>query len=147
MRRKQKPHKIIVIIQSNAVGRNTVVSVAIGYGLDGPGIEFRRGASLRIRPHQLWCPPSLHAMGTGSFPVLCSWGAELTTTPSNTEVKEKVQLYPFNTLWAFIGCYALNLTTKHPSFVLSSSPQLECQRKNCLYIICCFLKLLFPFSN
>ena len=44
MRRKPKPHIIIIIIiHSNTVGRDTVVSAATGYRLEDPEIESLRG--------------------------------------------------------------------------------------------------------
>jgi hypothetical protein len=61
-------------IQSNTVGRNTVVSVATGYGLNGPGIESRSGRVFVPVPDRLWGPPSLYAMDTGHFRGLCSRG-------------------------------------------------------------------------
>jgi hypothetical protein len=50
-------------------GRDSSVGIATGYGLDGPGIEFRLG---RDFPHPsrpaLGAHPASCTMGTGSFP-------------------------------------------------------------------------------
>jgi hypothetical protein len=35
------------------------VSIATGYGLDGPGIEYRWDEIFRICPDRTWGPPSL----------------------------------------------------------------------------------------
>ena len=79
------------------MGRNTVVSVATGYGLDGPGIEFRRGrvfVSVQTGPG---VHPVFYAMGTGSIPGVMHPGRDVDhRPPSDAEVKGKVVLYPFN---------------------------------------------------
>jgi len=63
------------------VGRDSSVGIATGYGLNGPGIEFRWGARfsapVQTGPgaHPAWC-----TMGTGSFPgVKNGRGVTLTT--------------------------------------------------------------------
>ena len=40
-------------------GLGSVVGIATGYGLDGPGIESRWGEIFRTCPDQPWGPPSL----------------------------------------------------------------------------------------
>jgi hypothetical protein len=40
-------------------GPGSSVSIATGYGLDGPGIEFLWGEILRTRPDRPWDSPSL----------------------------------------------------------------------------------------
>jgi hypothetical protein len=50
-------------------GRDNSVGIATGYGLDGPGIEYRLGA--RFFAHVQTGPgahPASSTMGTGSFP-------------------------------------------------------------------------------
>ena len=62
-------------------GPGSVVGIATGYGLDGPGIESRWGARFSapvqtgLGAHQAFCP-----MGTGSFPGVKS-GRGVTLTP------------------------------------------------------------------
>jgi len=48
-------------------GPRSVVAIAIGYGLDGPGIESRwEGEIFRTCPYRPWGPPSLLYSG---YPV------------------------------------------------------------------------------
>ena len=44
------------------VGRDSVVGIAIRYGLDGPGIESRLRRDFRTRPERIW----------GSHSLLCN---------------------------------------------------------------------------
>ena len=64
-------------------GPGSVVGIATGYGLDGPGIESRRGA--RFSAPVQTCPgahPASCTMGTESFPgVKSSPGVTLTPHP------------------------------------------------------------------
>ena len=62
-------------------GLGSVVSIVTGYGLDGPGIEFRWGARFSA-PVQTGpgAHPSSHTMATGSFPGAKS-GRGVTLTP------------------------------------------------------------------
>ena len=50
------------------MGRDSSVSIATRYGLDGPGIECRWGKIFRTRPDWPWSPPNSYTVGTGSFP-------------------------------------------------------------------------------
>jgi hypothetical protein len=49
-------------------GPGSVVSIATGYGLDGPGIESRWGEIFRTCPDRPWGPPSLLYTGYRVFP-------------------------------------------------------------------------------
>jgi len=76
-------------------GLGSVVSIVTGYGLDGPGIEFRWGARFSEpvqtgpRAHPAFC-----IMGTGSFRGVKRPGRGLYHPPlSSAEVKEIVELY------------------------------------------------------
>ena len=62
-------------------GRGSVVGIATGYGLDGPGIESRRAARFSA-PVQTGpgAHPASCTMGTGSFPGVNS-GRGVTLTP------------------------------------------------------------------
>ena len=62
-------------------GPGSVVGIATGYGLDGPGIEFRWGARFSA-PVQTGpgAHPATCTMGTGSFPGVKS-GEGVTLTP------------------------------------------------------------------
>ena len=51
------------------MGRDTSVGIATGYGLDGPGNEFRWGGQIfRTRLDRPWGPPSLPYNGYRVFP-------------------------------------------------------------------------------
>jgi len=50
-------------------GRNSVISVATRYGLDGPGIEYRWGARFFAPVHtDREAHPVFYTRGTGSLP-------------------------------------------------------------------------------
>jgi hypothetical protein len=49
-------------------GPGSSVGIATGYGLDGPGIEFRRGKIFRTCPDRPWGPPSPLYNGYRVFP-------------------------------------------------------------------------------
>ena len=49
-------------------GPGSVVGIATGYGLDGPGIESRWGEIFRTCPDRPWDPPSLLYNGYRVFP-------------------------------------------------------------------------------
>jgi hypothetical protein len=50
------------------LGPGSSVSIAIDYGLDGPGIESRWDEIFRTCPDQSWGPPSLLYNGYRVFP-------------------------------------------------------------------------------
>ena len=63
-------------------GPGSVVSIATGYGLDGPGIESQWGEIFRTCPGQPWGPPSLLYIGYRVFPgVKSGLGVMLTPHP------------------------------------------------------------------
>ena len=81
------------------LGRDSSVGIATRYGLDGPRIESRWGATFSA-PVQTGpgAHPASYTMGTGSFPggkAAGEWRRPLTT--SSAKVKEKVQLYLYST--------------------------------------------------
>jgi hypothetical protein len=87
-------------------GPDSVVGIATGYGLDGPGIESRWGVRFAA-PVQTG--PGVHpascTMGTRSFPGVKS-GRGVTLTPyppSSTVDHERVELY----LYSSYGPYGL----------------------------------------
>jgi hypothetical protein len=61
-------------------GPGSVVGIASGYGLDGPGIESRWGEIFRTCPDRPWGPPSLLYNGYQFFPGVKS-GRGVTLTP------------------------------------------------------------------
>ena len=81
------------------------VGLVTRYGLDGPGIESRRGTNFPYlsRPAQ----PASFAMGTGSFPGVKRPGRGVNHPPlSSAEVKKRVHLYlysPSGPSWPVLG--------------------------------------------
>ena len=83
-------------------GPGSVVGIAIGYGLDGPGIESRWGARFSA-PVQTssGAHPASCTVGTGSFPVMKSGrGVTLTPHPLLVPWSWKSRAIPLLPLWA-----------------------------------------------
>jgi hypothetical protein len=60
---------IFIRYRCSYIGRGSVVGIATGYGLDGPGIEPRWGDGIfRTCPERPWGPPSLLYNGYRTFP-------------------------------------------------------------------------------
>ena len=61
---------ILSIVRSlvNSSGPGSVVGIATGYGLDGPGIESRWGRDFTHLSGRPWGPPSLLYNGYRFFP-------------------------------------------------------------------------------
>ena len=77
------------------MGRDKAVGIATRYGLDGPGIESQwEGEIFHTRLDWPWGPPSRLYNGYWIFlggKVAGPWRDHL--SPSNAEVKERVELY------------------------------------------------------
>ena len=90
------------------VGRDSVVGIGTGYGLDGPGIESRCGVRF-FAPVQTYpgAHPAPYTMGTGSVPGVKRPGRGVDhPTPSSVEVKERIELYlysPYGPSWSVLG--------------------------------------------
>ena len=68
-------------------GPGSVVSIATGYGMDGPGIEFRLGEIFRACPGRPWGPPSLLYDGYRVFPGGKEWlGHDAGPSPPSSAV-------------------------------------------------------------
>ena len=87
------------------MGRDSSVGIATGYGLDGPGIESRRGEIFRTCPDRPLGPPSLVYNGYRVFPGGKERpGRDADPSPSSSAVgHEKVELY----LYSPYGPYGL----------------------------------------
>ena len=88
--------------------RDSSVSIATRYGLDGPGIETRWGAKFSA-PVQTGPAdrPDSYTWGNGSFPGVKRPGRDADHPPSSSaEVKERVEEYVYSTSgpsWAALG--------------------------------------------
>jgi hypothetical protein len=84
-----------------------VVSIATRYGLDGKGIENRRGQEFPHQSRRPWRSPSLPYDGYRVFPggkTAKAW--RWPPTPPTAEVKERVELYiysPSGPSWPVLG--------------------------------------------
>jgi len=86
-----------MLLQISGLGSS--VGIATGYGLDGPGIESRRGGDIfRTCPDRPWGPPSLVYNGYRVFPG----GKEPSgrdadpSLPSSAVGHERVELYLYS---------------------------------------------------
>jgi len=93
-----------------SVGRDCVVGIATGYGMDGLGIEIQTRRDFRhppkpvlgpIHPLLQWVP----GLSRGTAAEVWRW-----PTPSSAEVKERAQLYIYSPFCAFVTCSGVNLT-------------------------------------
>jgi len=74
-------------------GREGTVAIAIGCGMECPGIEFRLGQDFLHHSRPAWANPFSYAVGTGSFPGINRPGrGVIYRPPSAAEVKERVEL-------------------------------------------------------
>ena len=92
---KLTPTRLFNQLTSLYVDRDSAVGIVTRYGLDGPGIESRWGGEIfRTRPDRPWGTPSLlynryRGFPGGKAPGEWFWPP----TSSDTEVKERVELY------------------------------------------------------
>jgi hypothetical protein len=80
------------------VGPGSSVSIATGYGLEGPGSNPGGGEIFRTCPDQPWGPPSLLYNGYRAFPGVES-GRSVTLTPRPLLVprsKNIIELYLYS---------------------------------------------------
>ena len=106
---------------SSGSGLGSVVGIATGYGLDGPGIESRWGgrfsAPVQTGPG---AHPAPCTMGIGSFPgVKSGRGVTLTPQPLLVPWSWKGRAIPLLPLWAVRPVQSLSACTRvHFTFIL-----------------------------
>jgi hypothetical protein len=90
---------------SDTGGPGSVVGIATGYGLDGPGSNPGEGEIFRTCPYWPWGPPSLLYNGYWVFPGRKEWpGCDADPSPPSSAVgHERVELY----LYSPFGPYGL----------------------------------------
>jgi len=80
-------------------GRDSLVGIAIRYGLGGSGIEFRWGEEiLRSRQDRPWIHTASYSIDSGPFPEVKrpGRGVEDEPTPSSFEVRERLELFLYS---------------------------------------------------
>jgi len=127
-----------ITVCSENRGPGSVVCIATGYGLDGPGIESRWEARFSA-PVQTG--PGVHPtsckMGTGSFPGVKSGRGE-TLTPHSLLVpwSRKSRAIPLLPLWAVRPVQSLSACTRvHFTLPLTYSEN-HMEHKNTLWTKC-----------
>ena len=99
------------VIQTR-VYRDSVVGIATRYGLDGSGIESRWGWDFP-RLARLAPGPTHHPInGCCAFFPRVKWlecGVDYPPLP-NAEIKERVELYPYNIFGPFVACSGVKVT-------------------------------------
>jgi len=113
----------VTICKGTREGRNISVVITIRYGLDGPGIETRRGRDFSHPSRTgLGAHPATYTMGTVSNRGSSGRGVVLTIHPqSSAEVKEIVELNLYSlsgNSWPVLG---RTLPCTLPSTVVSVS--------------------------
>jgi len=90
------------------------------HGLDGLGIKSRWGARFSALVQTIpGDHPASCIMGAGSFPGVQRPGHGVDPSlPSNAEVKERVELYFYPPIWAFVACSVVNLTFNFYLFIV-----------------------------
>jgi DNA-binding transcriptional LysR family regulator len=94
-------------------GPGSVIGIATGYGLDGPGIESRwRGVIFRTCPDRPWGPPSLLYNGYWVFTEVKSGrGVMLIPHPLLVPWSRKGRAIPLLPLWVVRPLQSLSACT------------------------------------
>jgi hypothetical protein len=139
---KNKNSRILNPIMQSVGRLGSAVGIATGYGLDGPVIEFRWGASFSV-PVQT--NPGVHpascTMGTGVFPGVKS-GRGVTLTPHHLLVpwSWKSIATPLLPLWAVRPVQNLSACTRvQLTFIIQSGTEATWYYKehNCILLTQC----------
>ena len=108
-------------------GTGSVVVIATGYGLDGPGIESRWGRDFPHPSRPALVPtPTSCTMRTGSFPgVKSGRGVRLTPHPLLVPWSRKSRSIPLLPLWAVRPVQSLSACTRvHFTYFMCPSVKL-----------------------
>ena len=119
-------------------GPGSAVSIATGYGLDGPGIESRWGRHFCTCPDRPWGPPSLLYNGYRVFSgVKSDRGVTLTPYPLLVPWSWKGRAIPLLPLWAVRPVQSLSVCTKVLfTFTLcftANNVSVACKQRSCNY--------------
>ena len=107
------PTCIFVLRNRTLVGRHSSLGIATRCGLSGPGIESRwvRDFPKPSRPTPGPTQPPIRIMDNGSFPGVKQPRRGVDhSPPSSAEVKGRVELHVYSSLWAFVACSRANFT-------------------------------------
>ena len=99
--------------QLTSLARDSSACVATRYGLDGPGIEsqWARDISHPSRPAlRLTQAPTSWVPGLSPEVKQLGPGVDHPPPTSSAEVKERVELYRYSPLWAFVACSRVTFT-------------------------------------
>jgi hypothetical protein len=94
-------------------GRDSSVGIVTCYGLDGAGIEFRRGGVRFSAPVQTGpgAHPASYTMGTESFSGVKRPGRGVDHPPHLAPRINKERAIPLLPLWAFVVCSRVKFTS------------------------------------
>jgi hypothetical protein len=103
-------------------GPGSVVGMATGYGLDGPGIESRWGEIFRTSPDRPWGLPSLLYNGYRVFPGGKGRpGRDADPSPPSSAVgHERVELYLYSPYGPY-GLYSASVPVQGRTYSIKSS--------------------------
>ena len=107
-------------------GLGSSVSIATGYGLDGPGIESRWGVEIfRTCPDRPWGPQASCTMGAWSFPGVK--GVKLTPHPLLVPWSWEGRVIPLLPLWAVWPVQSLSACTRvHLTLLFTREQSILC---------------------
>jgi hypothetical protein len=133
-------------------GPSSVVGIAIGYGLDGPGIESRGwgGEIFRNCPDRPWGPPSVLYRGYRVFPGGKERpGSDADPSPLSSAVcHERVELYIYSPYGPY-GLYRASVPVQGYTFFLPFLPLPACKSRPLCVVLNCdlwpvWIYLIFP---
>ena len=106
-------------------GPGSSVGIATGCGLDGPGIESRKGGIFRTCPDRPWGPPSLLYNGYLVFPEGKERpGRDADPSPASSAVgHERVELYLYSPYGPY-GLYGASVPVQGCTLPVCRSVQL-----------------------